>query len=241
MIKTLKVDDLQFEVRWSPRRQSLQLTVDRGGELIINAPEGCAPALLEGFVREKRFWLYTKLAEKDALRQPVSPKEFVSGEGFPYLGRSYRLLLVDDQDAPLKLERGRFKLRRDDEADGRRQFVTWYSDHARRWLPRRIDEFAPRIGVEPTGLDVRDLGFRWAPAATTAPSTSTGRRSCCRPASSSTSSCTSWPTSTSGTTRRSSGAGSNGRCPTTRRGSGGGRNMGWRSWGCSPKLARSRC
>jgi len=161
MIKTLKVDDLQFQVRWSPRRKSLQLTVDRGGELIISAPEGCAPAQLEEFVREKRFWLYTKLAEKEALRRPAPPKEFVSGEGFPYLGRSYRLLLVDKQDVPLKLERGRFKLRRDDAADGRRQFVTWYTDHARRWLPRRIDEFAPRIGVEPAGLDVRDLGFRW--------------------------------------------------------------------------------
>jgi len=85
MIKTLKVDDLQFQVRWSPRRKSLQLTVDRGGELIISAPEGCAPAQLEEFVREKRFWLYTKLAEKEALRRPAPPKEFVSGEGVFYV------------------------------------------------------------------------------------------------------------------------------------------------------------
>ena len=64
MIPTLTVDDLEFEVRWSPQRKTIQITVDRGGELVITAPEGCDSAVMEEFIREKRFWLYTKLAEK---------------------------------------------------------------------------------------------------------------------------------------------------------------------------------
>jgi hypothetical protein len=36
-------------------------------------------------VREKRFWIYTKLAEKEALRSEAPPKRYVSGEGFAYL------------------------------------------------------------------------------------------------------------------------------------------------------------
>ena len=85
--------------------------MDRGGELVVFAPPGVAGEVMATFVRDKKFWLYTKLAEKDARQQPVVGKEFVTGEGFPYLGRSYRLLLVDEQDVPLKLERGRFRLR----------------------------------------------------------------------------------------------------------------------------------
>jgi len=108
-IELLAVDDLTFEVRRSPRRKTLQITLDRGGELIIAAPPETDRALLAEFVREKRFWLYTKIAEKEARRQTLDAKEFVTGEGFPYLGRSYRLLLVEEQDAPLKLEAGRFK------------------------------------------------------------------------------------------------------------------------------------
>ena len=38
--------------------------------------------MLEEFVREKRLWLYTKLAEKDALTAEVPRREYVSGEGF---------------------------------------------------------------------------------------------------------------------------------------------------------------
>jgi len=96
---TLTVDDLRFELRRSPRRRSVQITVDRGGELLLAAPEECSFDTMEAFVREKRFWIYTKLAEKEALWAPPCEKQYVTGEGFPYLGRSSPLLLVDEQEA----------------------------------------------------------------------------------------------------------------------------------------------
>jgi predicted metal-dependent hydrolase len=158
---TLTVDDLNFEVRWSNRRKTIELAVERDGLLTILAPEGTAQSTLEQFVHEKRFWIYKKLAEKDALRSPKVSKEFVNGEGFPYLGRSYRLLLVDDQDEPIKLINGRFRLRRSDVPLAKRCFIDWYMGHARPWIARRISEHADRLGKRPTGLEIRDLGFRW--------------------------------------------------------------------------------
>ena len=161
MISTLTVDDLQFEVRWSDQRRTVGLTVDREGELVISAPTGCGTDVLETFVREKRFWLYTKLAGKEALKEEVRPRQFVGGEGFPYLGRSYRLRVVDEQDAPLKLEHGRFHLRRDEATDGRRAFIRWYTARGKPWLDRRVTRFVPRVGAAPARVEVRDLGFRW--------------------------------------------------------------------------------
>ena len=160
-MEALIVDDLTFEVRRSPRRRTLEITLDRGGELVIAAPPDAGRELLESFVREKRFWLYTKMAEKQSRLQPLAAKEFVSGEGFPYLGRSYRLLLVDEQEVPLKLEAGRFKLLRSIASAGRQHFVRWYAAHARVWLHRRVKGWAQRMGVAPSGVEVRDLGFRW--------------------------------------------------------------------------------
>jgi len=148
-------------VRRSDKRKTVQLTVDRGGELIISAPPGVEDAFMADFVREKRFWLYTKIAEKEARRQAFAPKEFVSGEGFPYLGRSYRLLLVEEQAPPLKLQGGRFKLRRALTPQGRDHFIRWYTDHAHPWLGLRTKAWAARMGLAPTGIEVRDLGFRW--------------------------------------------------------------------------------
>lgn len=157
----LVVDDLAFDVRRSARRRTLELTVDRSGQLLITSPPGVADEVLADFVREKRFWLYTKLAQKSALQRPVAEKEFVSGEGFAYLGRSHRLLLVDSQDVPLKLECGRFTMVRAEAMNGRQHFVRWYTERARTWLRQRIEGWSSRMGVHPASIEVRDLGFRW--------------------------------------------------------------------------------
>lgn len=161
MSQVLLVDELSFQIKRSNRRHTLELIVDRGGELVIAAPTETDEALMAAFVREKKFWLYRKLAEKQARQQPSGGKEFVSGEGFAYLGRSYRLLLVEDQEAPLRLANGRFRLRADRAPRGRETFIGWYSERARPWLKKRIRGWAPRVGVEPQGLEIRDLGYRW--------------------------------------------------------------------------------
>ena len=82
----LAVAGLDFEVRLSGVRRSIGITVDRDGALILNAPHGCDEAELASFAHEKRMWVYKKLAEKDLLLSHRPVKEFVSGEGFAYLG-----------------------------------------------------------------------------------------------------------------------------------------------------------
>jgi predicted metal-dependent hydrolase len=161
MNTSLHIDDLHFDVQYSPRRKTVELSVERDGGLVIRAPEGTDPNRLESAVRDKRFWLYSKMAEKETLRKALPTKEYVSGEGFFYLGRSYRLLLLKKQNVPIKLEQGRFKMVREEAKRGRTHFINWYTEHARPWLARRVENIAPRVGVQPKGVEVRDLGFRW--------------------------------------------------------------------------------
>lgn len=158
---TMQVDDLYFIVRHSLRRKTMQITVERDGDLVLSVPPGTDRELLQAFVREKRFWIYTKLAEKNRLQRQVPRKQFVGGEGFLYLGRSYRLKLVDEQDAPLKLAAGRFCLRRDALPNAREHFVRWYGERARVWLSGRVEDHRARMEVAPAGVRVQDLGYRW--------------------------------------------------------------------------------
>ena len=107
-MSTLTVNDLRFEVRRSARRRALEITVDRGGELILSAPPEVPEARLRDFVQRKRMWVYKQLARKEALPPEAPRKVFTDGEGFAYLGRSYRLRLVPESDAAVKLVGGRF-------------------------------------------------------------------------------------------------------------------------------------
>lgn len=166
--ESLTVSDLVFEVRRSPRRHTIGITVDRDGELIVHAPEECEPEQLERAAHMKQFWVYTKLASKALLAWPPRTPEYAPGEGFAYLGRWYRLRYVDAiaesgyDDQPLRLFHGRFHLRRDAIAMADEHFRTWYTIHAQRWLKTSIEEWGARVGVEPRGTVIRDLGYRWA-------------------------------------------------------------------------------
>lgn len=155
------VGDLQFTVQRSARRRTMQITVERDGELVLFAPPQVGDDQLRAFVEEKRFWIYTKLAAKDRLQRTVPRKEFVGGEGFLYLGRSHRLKLIDEQDMPLKLVAGRFCLRRDALPAARDHFIHWYSERAKAWLSGRVAEYQNRMEVEPAGVKLQDLGYRW--------------------------------------------------------------------------------
>lgn len=118
----------------------------------------------------KVYDLASKVAsDADALVAMVTngrPKKFINGEGFYYLGESYRLLLIDpvetkDQIPPLQFQDDWFLLQRNERRQADHHFVHWYTLKANEWLRVRTRRFISRIDVQPTGLDVRHLGFRW--------------------------------------------------------------------------------
>jgi hypothetical protein len=160
----ITVGDLSFVVQESDRRRTVGITVDRDGSLLLNAPAGAKLDAVAAWAWSKRSWIFRKLADKHLLLAAAPKKEFVTGEGFDYLGRHYRLQLTDDSPTDIvKLERGRLKMSRAlaDAGDGEEAMVRWYRQHAQSWLPRRIRPWAQRMGVQPGDLEVRDLGYRW--------------------------------------------------------------------------------
>ena len=160
-MSTLVVNDLQFELRRSERRRAMEITVDRGGELILSAPREVPEARLRDFVQRKRMWVYKQLARRDAAGRVVRPKEFVDGEGLAYLGRTYRLRLVEESDAAVKLLGGRFVMPKALALGGREHLMRWYCARARPWIEDKVADYAARMDVAPSGVRVQDLGYRW--------------------------------------------------------------------------------
>lgn len=118
-------------------------------------------------VEAKRYWIYKNLAEWRDLNATRVLREYRNGEGFLYLGRSYRLLLVADQEEPLLLKSGRFCLRRDLVDRGaieaaKAAFRDYYIARGLERIGQRVSYYAPKVGVTPRSVDVRELGNRWA-------------------------------------------------------------------------------
>lgn len=163
MIEVVSVGKLQVEVRRSERRRTVGLTVERDGSLVAVAPSSMDFANLTRFVRSKELWLHSALLKKESISPAAATKRFVSGEGFYYLGRSYRLRITDEAAAPpLRFSQSRFFLHRKHAADARDMFIGWYTQRMTDWLSEKLPLLQERIGVEAQQTVVMDLGYRWA-------------------------------------------------------------------------------
>ncbi len=161
MMESLEVGGLQFEVRRSERRSTLGLTVDRRGELIAYVPAATSAAELSRWIGGRLLWVHRKLALKEQTAPRMRATEYVSGEAFCYLGRRYRLKVVSKQEQPLKFDGTQFTLQRGTESP-ERHFRRWYLQTGAEWLRRRVNAHSRRTVCRPAGVEVRDLGFRWA-------------------------------------------------------------------------------
>jgi predicted metal-dependent hydrolase len=159
--KRLEIGRLSFDVLQRPERRTLEITVERDASLSVKVPEAVTVEQIESFVFAKQEWIYRKLAEKDAFLGAPVVKQFVNGEGFAYLGRSYRLQLVEDQGPPIKLERGRLRMCRDVASDGVAALRSWYLGVGESWLRQRVTPWAARMGAVDVQVRVNGLGYRW--------------------------------------------------------------------------------
>lgn len=161
MMEALEVGGLAFEVRRSPRRKTFGLTVDRAGELVVHCPSAAANGELTTWVRSKLLWVHLKLALKEETAPMVRNPEFVSGESFMYLGRTFRLKIAAKQKEPLRFDGQRFSLRRDELPSAAAHFRAWYIATGKEWIARRVALLSKAVGAGPSRVDVSDLGFRW--------------------------------------------------------------------------------
>ena len=159
----LRLDGMTIPVDTAGRSRRARLTIERDGSLRLRAAADVDRAELQSFLAAKREWIYRKLAEKEVFDYEPVTKELVNGEGFRYLGRSYRLRISDDSDH-VRLHKGRLVLPRSLLDRGAEPVIAWYRARGAAWLKPRIAAAAERLRVAPGALDVSDLGHKWGSA-----------------------------------------------------------------------------
>ncbi|MBW1848959.1 MAG: M48 family metallopeptidase [Deltaproteobacteria bacterium] len=165
-----KMDGLEYRLKRS-NRKSMGISIERDGAVIVKVPHQVELDDIEKFISEKKIWIHQKLAKKNGLNREKPKREFVNGQGFLYLGKSYRLRFIDDagigsgklpKAVPLRLWRGYFELAESEKANAREHFISWYKKQLKKQLKIRMSRYDKRIGVTVKDIRVLDLGHRWA-------------------------------------------------------------------------------
>jgi predicted metal-dependent hydrolase len=162
---------IDYRIERSARRKTVTVAVDPGAGVVLKAPAAATMGRLDDVVKTKAPWILQRLLEFREFGPGPVPKEFVSGESYTYLGRSYRLQILRSSRITIafatlhgaflaiSLPGGHVAEQRS--AVVRRAVVAWYRKQAYRRLPERVEIYASRAGVRPPPILIREQVKRW--------------------------------------------------------------------------------
>ncbi|MGI9173771.1 MAG: M48 family metallopeptidase [Rhodothermales bacterium] len=152
---------LHYDVVYSDRK-TVQITVERDRSVVVRAPRTATSEQIDGAVQQKKLWIYQKLQhpQKYQPEQLQQKKEFVSGESLLYLGRHYRLEVVEEAFSDVRFD-GRFYLSKQAQPEAARLFEAWFKAQARKKITPIAQEIASRLGVGYHHILISDLRYRW--------------------------------------------------------------------------------
>ncbi len=164
--------EIEYAIKRSARK-TLSISVERDGSIIVAAPREATEDAIKTYVLSKRLWIHQKLSLKKRTNKEKVHREIVNGQGFLYLGKSYRLKLLkdgnDDTATPkpktsrrLHFHCGYFELPETELSQAREHFIGWYKKRTEELLKTRIPRYVKRVGAEVKNYRVLDLGNRWA-------------------------------------------------------------------------------
>lgn len=161
---------IPFEVRRSANRSQVSLVIQAGQRgILVYAPEDAPLDWLAAVVRQRGAWAVAKLRQVEVAERPGQPKEFVSGEGFTYLGRSFRLAVhAAKRPQRARMDRGWLvvevpadKGERTRRGAARAAVVAWFRERAAARLPERLERFTTKLGLPAPRVLLRDQARRW--------------------------------------------------------------------------------
>ncbi|MGB3751909.1 MAG: SprT family zinc-dependent metalloprotease [Arcobacteraceae bacterium] len=141
-------------------RKSIGITIQRDAQVVVNAPINLSEDDIEKHIYKKRLWIWEKLALKKDTLENIIQKQFISGESFSYLGRHYRLKIIDD-NSELKLKNGWFELGDKKQKKAKEHFKNWYNLHLKKKITERLKLICQNNNINQPDFRIMELGFRW--------------------------------------------------------------------------------
>lgn len=142
------------------RRRTIALEIARDAQLIVRAPYKTPMDFIERVVFKKRFWIKEKQEFVKERCKKIVSKEFVSGEGFLYLGETYKLEFVEASDMPIVFNNG-FQISHQYVNITKEILTAWYKEQAYQKISERAGWYSSLSGLKYNKIKISDAQRRW--------------------------------------------------------------------------------
>jgi hypothetical protein len=136
--------------------------VSPSGEVLLTAPKHTSDEHINHILSKREKWIAKKLEFFASFQ--TTQKEYVSGEDFKYLGKSYRLKIIESQSEAVKLQRGYFEVHINDKNDlakKQRLIYEWYHKKALSHFFNILLSFNQIAKQNINSLRIRQMKTRW--------------------------------------------------------------------------------
>ena len=142
--------------------KNITLKVRPNGEAILTTPKAASDEHIKFIIEKRAKWIAKKRTFFASFKTPQ--KEYLSGEDFKYLGRSYRLKVVQSKEERVKLQRGYLELFVKDKSDLERKrnlVYEWYNEKAMLYFFNILQEFNKIVKQDIKSVKIRQMKTRW--------------------------------------------------------------------------------
>ena len=148
--------------------KNINLNIKVNGDIVVSANDEVPEEYIKNFVVRKANWITNNLKYYKSHKQEDSEKkELVSGESLRYLGRQYRLKVIEDEEEFVKYFRGYIYLYVKDKNNYNRKeelLDTWYDNRCKKIFNDLYNETYPIISkydIPEVNINVRKMKTRW--------------------------------------------------------------------------------
>ncbi len=158
-------EKIRYEVRFLETRRTLGIEVHPDLSVIVRAPVDCDLGTIESRLRKRASWISKQLAQFRRYSPRTPCRQYVSGETHLYLGRQYRLKVVEGETSLVRLNRGLLAITlpgKPEPEQVKGLLHRWYLDHARAVFGEILDDCLCRFKVQDRPrLIIRTMQSRW--------------------------------------------------------------------------------
>ena len=142
------------------KRRTISLEVKRDGRLIVRTPFLTTRGQIDELLKTKIAWIRKKQELVKRQAGEIQTKQFVPGEEFLYLGKTYALVIVDHKEESLILKEN-FILAASSQGSANLVFVNWYKRQALGVIRERAALLAHQNGFEYIRIRITGARTRW--------------------------------------------------------------------------------
>ncbi len=143
--------------------KNITIRVKPNCDVILTAPTKTTNDHIAKVIKKREDWIGKKIDYFKEHKQQIQ-KEYVSGENFIYLGRNYRLRVIESEQESVKLQKGYLHLCVKDKnnyAHKERLIKKWYLEKAKYHFEKALKKYQPIVNKEIKSVEIREMKTRW--------------------------------------------------------------------------------